>query len=158
MRCPNCQIEIDCSTKNKFCVNIIPKTFAKKNLLKTYNKLIGKKKRSMKDHLAYIERLNNITDMKLGEFEVIEKARKDGENGTDTRDVFNWAVCRGLILKKQKNKSQMNKNEFDYYERFERIEKKPCKFLKTNNQIPFCSFEDYKFLTKKEFEELNNGY
>lgn len=125
------------SNERKECINKVPITYAKGRVKCLLAKVEGFRVKNEKDRIAFIKRIDEVTEIPIGTKLTINKIREAGSYGQEYRDAFNLLVCMGKL------KIEWLKNKDDEeYAIYERVDGMVCKNLNREeliiNECPKC--------------------
>lgn len=125
--------EIKSNSDRLSCHRKVPITYAKARIKSLLARMEGLKVKNMGDQEAFIQRIDEITEIPIGEEKTISNVREKGSYGQEYRDVFNLLVCFGKF-ERNKRKIIIAGEEIEY-EYFVRCEKEICSKLSKDNLI-----------------------
>jgi len=108
-------------------------SYAKNRIKSLLAKVEGFKVKDIEDRNAFIKRLKEVTDKKIGTELKISEVREYGSYGQEYRDAFNLSVCLGKL--KIVKKSFIKNKETIEYEVYVRCEKGTCNLLSKDDLI-----------------------
>lgn len=137
------------STERKNCPERnVPVSYAKNRIKSLLIKFEGFRVKDEDDRNAFLERFDEITEIKIGKEATVTSTREKGSYGQEYRDAFNLAVCLG----KFKIERTKKKDSEETYDVFVRCEIGACKFLARDDLIiTYCPNCQKQYEKGKEY-------
>ena len=113
------------------CPRGVSISYAKGRIKRCIIRMKGFRVKDDEDIDKFKERLNYITELPIGEIVTINQSREKGSYGQELRDVFNYCLCLGVLIKIKINK--IIDGEEKIYDAWRRVEKGECPKLDQKN-------------------------
>lgn len=129
--------------EEKRCPNDVGISYGKGKIKTCLLKMRGFNSKNEIDAKRFLDRLDEITNIPIGNSTTITKIRQDGTYGQEYRDVFNMGICMGLF--KIERKPNPDKEKVDIQ-----------MFTRVNGE--WCQYFDIKDIIYKKCSKCNKQY